>query len=62
MPNEYEVETTVDAVDQALLDAEAKARGLTSEQVAQEKLAQGLARVEAFFADPDRPSAGLRRH
>lgn len=51
-----ELTTTIDPVDEALLRAEAKARGVPYQQVLDEKVAQGLDRIAGSFAGPDRPS------
>lgn len=57
-----EVATTIDSVDEALLRAEAKARGVPFEQVISEKFAEGLDRVVGRFSGPDRPSRGRKQH
>lgn len=57
-----EVETTIDAVSEALIRAEANARGVPFQQVLSEKFALALDRSAGDFSDLKRPSKAPRRH
>lgn len=62
MCSKKDVDVSLDAIDAAQIDAEARARGISRDDVMREKFDAGVRRMFPIFSAPDRPSRGRFRH